>query len=112
MFMALCDAHSAFMEGSQPQEAPSAPVATAVPVNQEGDVRRLTREAGIHTAKTISIVQDMMVVDAAAFQALNGLLAHHGAELNPKYAAKLSLDYAEALAAERAMRRMRAEQLR
>lgn len=97
---------------NQEVSIPPVVMATAVPVEPEGDVSRLTREAGRHTAKTISIVQDMMVVDAASFQALNGLLAHHGKNLSPEDAARLSLDYAEALAAARTMRRMRAEQVR
>lgn len=72
-----------------------------VPVEPEGDFRRMAREAGPHTAKTISIAMDMLVFDAACYAALNGILAHHGTNIEPALAAGNAIRYAQELVEQR-----------
>lgn len=81
---------------------PAKPIA-----DRSSDMRRLIGEAGKHTARTIAILQDMMVVDVASQAALTGLLHRYGDEIPKEKAAKLALDYGIAYAEER-MRRLAA----
>jgi hypothetical protein len=75
--------------------------AAPVPVEPTGDFRRMAREAGPHTARTLSIAMDMLVFDAAAYAALNGILSHHGTNMEPKLAAGYALQYAKELVEQR-----------
>lgn len=83
------------------EELPMPTVIAPVPVEPTGDFRRMAREAGPHTARTISIAMDMLVFDAASYAALNGILAHHGLDIAPAEAAKRALECARELVEQR-----------
>lgn len=78
-----------------------APIPVSEPLEPDGDMRRLIRETGPHVAHTLDIVQDKLVLDAASYAALNGLLAHYGLDRDPDFLAKKALEYAKALVEER-----------
>ena len=77
------------------------PQVVTVPIEPEGDFRRMAREAGPHTARTLSIAMDMLVFDAACYAALNGILSHHGMTADPKQVAEHAIRYAQELVEQR-----------